>query len=98
MWLIKRRYRIIASNFGLILNAIQRKRYPPSLFKKLIGTYKLDGIKTIQWDRENEKHPIEEFEQVTGKIVSVTGLWVHSSGIMGASPDDLVGQESRYYH
>lgn len=94
MWLIKRRCRITASNFGLILNAIQRNRYPPFFFKKLIGTYKLDGIKAIQWGRENEKHAIEEFEQVTGKIVSVTGLWLHSSGVMGASPDGLVGQDT----
>lgn len=94
IWLIKRRYRITASNFGLILNAIERNRYPLSLFKKLVGTYKLDGIKAIQWGRENEKHGIEEFEQVTGKAVVVTGLWLHSSGVIGASPDGLVGQDT----
>jgi len=49
MWLIKKRYIITASNFGLILNAIQRNRYPPPLFKKFFGAYKLDGIKAIQW-------------------------------------------------
>lgn len=38
IWLIKIRYRITASNFGLILNAIERNRYPLSLFKKLVGT------------------------------------------------------------
>lgn len=44
IWLIKKRYRITASNFGLILNVIKCNRYPPSLFKKLIRNYKLDDL------------------------------------------------------
>jgi len=52
---VKRLYRITASNFGPVLNAINRYKYNPSLFKKLIGTYELDGIKSIQWSKENEK-------------------------------------------
>lgn len=47
-WLVKRRYRIIASNFGPVLSTINRNKYNLSLFKKLIGTYKLDRIKSIQ--------------------------------------------------
>lgn len=48
-WLIKKRFRITASNFGPVLSAINRNKYPPSLFKRLVGNYKLDGIKSIQW-------------------------------------------------
>lgn len=94
MWLIKRRYRITASNFGPVLSAINRSRYPPSLFKRLIETYKLDGIKSIQWGKENEKHGILEFEQIIGKKVTPTGLWLHQSGIIGASPDGLIDTDS----
>jgi len=93
-WLVKRRYRITASNFGPVLSAINRNKYNPSLFKKLIGTYKLDGIKSIQWGKENEKQGILEFEQITNQKVTPTGLWLHKTGIIGASPDGLVGLDS----
>lgn len=89
-WLVKRRYRITASNFGPVLSAFNRNKYNPSLFKKLIGTYKLDGVKSIQWGKENERQGILEFEQITNKKVTPTGLWLHKSGIIGASPDGLV--------
>lgn len=91
---MKRRYRITAINFGPILSAISRNKYNPSLFKKLIGTYKLDGIKSIQWGKENEKQGILEFEQVTNQKVTPTRLWLHKTGIIGASPDGLVGLDS----
>lgn len=73
LWLVKRRYRITASNFGPVLCAINRNKYPPSLFKRLVGTYKLDGVKSIQWGKENEKHGILEFEKFTGKEVTNMG-------------------------
>jgi len=31
------------------------------------------------------------YEELTGKQVTTTGLWVHESGVLGASPDGLVG-------
>ncbi|CAL8319098.1 unnamed protein product [Arctogadus glacialis] len=36
-----RQKRITASNFGLVLAAVKRKSYPPSLFKTLLGQYNL---------------------------------------------------------
>lgn len=36
-WLIARKNRLTSSNFGVILSAIKRNRFPPSLFKRLTG-------------------------------------------------------------
>lgn len=37
---------------------------------------------------------MKEFEEVMKITVSPTGLWLHSSGILGASPDGLIGEDS----
>lgn len=65
-------------------------RYPPSLFSTLLGKYNLDGVKSIQWGNDHEEVAIKVFEQATQKKVSPTGIWLHPSGILGASPDGLV--------
>lgn len=36
-----RKKRVTASNFGLVLKAVKRNSYPPSLFKTLLGQYNL---------------------------------------------------------
>ncbi|CAL8407006.1 unnamed protein product [Arctogadus glacialis] len=41
LWSAYRQKRITASNFGLVLAAVKRKSYPPSLFKTLLGQYNL---------------------------------------------------------
>jgi len=38
-WFIMRKFRITASNFGAILAACKRNRFPESLFKTLIGKF-----------------------------------------------------------
>lgn len=38
-WLTSRKNRLTASNFGVVLAAIQRNKYPPSLYKRLTGMY-----------------------------------------------------------
>lgn len=36
-WLTWQKNRITASNFGVVLAAISKNKYPPSLFKRLSG-------------------------------------------------------------
>ena len=50
----------------------------------------VSGVKAVQWEIEMEATAIRQFEEQTGHEVSSTGLWLHSSGILGASPDGFI--------
>ena len=90
-WHMARRGRLTASNFGSVLKA---KRITPSLLKRLLGEYDLSRVKAVQWGVNNEEEAIKAFTNKTGKTVKETGIWFHSSGILGASPDGLVDDET----
>jgi hypothetical protein len=93
-WGMYRRGRLTASNFGAVLQACSRKSYPPSLFKKLFGGYNLDKVQAVQWGIQNEETAVKLFVESTGMPVKPTGIWLHQSGVIGASPDGLVGDDS----
>ena len=90
-WHLARRGRLTASNFGSVLKA---KRVTPSLLKRLLGGYDLSRVKAVQWGVNNEEEAIKAFTLKTGKTVKETGIWFHSSGILGASPDGIVDHET----
>lgn len=69
-------------------------RFPPSLFSTLLGKNNLAGVKSVQWGINHEEVAIKLFEEATQKKVSPTGLWLHSSGILGASPDGIVEDDA----
>lgn len=77
-----RKGRLSASNFGSVLMA---KRVTPSLISKLCVNQDLHGVQAVQWGIANEQ------EEATGMKVRGSGLWLADSGILGASPDGLVG-------
>ncbi|XP_023016304.2 uncharacterized protein [Leptinotarsa decemlineata] len=52
-------------------------------------SYDLEGVKQIQWERQNEIDGIKSFEKVTGAKVMRTGLWLHTCGFLEAYPDGL---------
>ena len=87
-WHLIRRGRLTASNFGFVLKA---KRVTPSLIKRLLGEYDLSGVKAIAWGVTNEKEGVKAFSEMTG--LTATDTWLHSSGVLGTSPDGLVGTE-----
>ena len=45
------------------------------------------------WGVHNENEAISKFEEVTGCTCVHTGLWLDESGVLGASPDGLVGDD-----
>lgn len=90
-WQMIRKGRLTASNFGAVLNA---KRVTPSLIKRLLGEYDLSRVKAVQWGVSNESEAISSFKLKTGLDVVQTGVWLHESGVLGASPDGLVGEDS----
>ena len=90
-WHLARRGRLTASNFGSVLQA---KRVTPSLLKRLLGEYDLSRVKVVQWGVNNETEALKAFTKLTGKTVLETGIWLGTSGILGASPDGLVEDDS----
>ena len=90
-WQMIRRGRLTASNFGSVLNA---KRVTPSLIKRLLGEYDLSRVKAVQYGVCNESEAINAFRLKTGLDVVETGVWLHHSGVLSASPDGLVGKDS----
>uniref|UniRef100_A0A6P7GYG1 Uncharacterized protein LOC114342225 n=1 Tax=Diabrotica virgifera virgifera TaxID=50390 RepID=A0A6P7GYG1_DIAVI len=73
-WLIYKKNRLSASNFGIVLSACKRNKYSPSLFKRLAGSYYLEHIKAIQWGREHEVEGITALERALNVKVVSTGL------------------------
>ena len=90
-WFLARRGRLTASNFGSVLKA---KRITPSLVKRLLGEYDLSRVKAVQWGVNNEEEAVKAFTLKTGLAVKETGIWFHSSGILGASPDGIIDDET----
>lgn len=89
-WAKYRKFRLTASNFSYIIAAIQRNSFPPSLFKRLSGSYNLKNVRQVQWGIQNERNAVIEFEKISGSTVQESGLWLHESGLLGASPDGLI--------
>lgn len=57
----------------------------------------MDGVKSIEWGKTHESIAIEEFEKANNSIVTKTGIWLHESGFLGASPDGLLFDENSSY-
>lgn len=90
-WHMLRKGRLTASNFGPVLQA---KRVTPSLITRVIGEYDISRVQAVRWGIVNEKEGIKNFTQHSKLQVRQTGLWLHPSGVLGASPDGLVGQNA----
>ncbi|XP_060085906.1 uncharacterized protein LOC132565252 [Ylistrum balloti] len=93
LWAAVRKLRFTASNFGQILVAANRNRLSISLKKRLLSAYNLEKRAPIQWGVAHEKNGIEEYCKKGGVTVGQTGIWLHESGVLGASPDGFVQGE-----
>ncbi|KAJ8381087.1 hypothetical protein SKAU_G00018650 [Synaphobranchus kaupii] len=54
----------------------------------------LDGVMAVQWGVANEREGVKALQSVTGITMQESGLWLSPSGILGASPDGLVGDNA----
>ena len=59
-----------------------------------MGEYDLSKVKAVQWGVNNEAEAVKSFPNLTGKTVQETRIWLDLSGILGASPDEIVDEES----
>ncbi|XP_061192288.1 uncharacterized protein LOC133200518 [Saccostrea echinata] len=89
MWSIVRKYGITASNFGTVLSSKQR-RMTLSLKKQLMSAYNLESIKAVVWGITHEDDALRKYEKDFDAAVEQSGIWLHESGVLGASPDGLV--------
>lgn len=90
MWAAIRKLRFTASNFGQIIGAAKRNRLTESLKKRILSTYNLERRALIQWGITHERVGVSEYCKAGGVTVLPTGIWLHESGVLGASPDGFV--------
>jgi hypothetical protein len=89
LWCQVRKLRLTASNFGAVIQAINRNSFPPSLKKKLTAAYDLATISAVAWGFNHEAEALAAYVSF-GAEVTPTGIWLHRSGVLGASPDGIV--------
>lgn len=90
LWAAIRKLRFTASNFGQIIGAAKRNRLTESLKKRILSTYNLERRAPIQWGITHERVGVSEYCKAGGVTVLPTGIWLHESGVLGASPDGFV--------
>ena len=91
LWLKYKKHRVTASNFGLVLRAVNRNLFYPSLFKTLLGEYSSSArAASVQWGIDHESCAIQAYSQRTGLAVQPVGLFLSESGLLGASPDGML--------
>ena len=89
-WHQARKGRLTASYFGVVLKA---KRATPSLIKRMLGEYDISKVRAVAWGVDNESLAIQCFSQISGIQPVETGLWLDEGGVLGASPDGLIGDD-----
>lgn len=81
-------FRLTSSNFGLVLRAFNRNRYPPSLFQTVMENIIWMGC--IQWGKQHESTTIRKLEKDFSCTVQKTRLWLSDCGTLVASPDAIM--------
>ena len=90
-WLLLRKGRLTASNFGVVLNS---QRITQSLVNRLVTHNDLSKVKAINWGVTNENEGLKVFTEVYKLPIQESGLWLTLCGTLGASPDGLVGDNA----
>lgn len=62
-------------------------------FIDLISVFTLDKFPAVQWGRTHEKDGIKALKDRIANNVVSTSVWLHQSGVLGATPDGLINDE-----
>lgn len=93
-WWGRFRYgRFTASNFSRLLTAANRGNIPPSTMKAVTNEYDLSTLPGVQWGKHHEQVALRVYCQAMGCTVAPCGIVLGESGVFGASPDGLVGDD-----
>jgi len=65
----------------------------PSVMKTLLGEYDASRARAVQWGVLHEKTAIRKYEEERSVVVAESGLWLHSGGFCGASPDGIIDSD-----
>ena len=91
LWSSYQKGRLTSSKFGLILKpCLAGRAVCNSTIKHLLGNDNLSSVRSIQWGIQHEATTIKAYMEHTRHVVSPSGLWLHSSGIIGGSPNGIV--------
>ncbi|XP_062597831.1 uncharacterized protein LOC134259151 isoform X2 [Saccostrea cucullata] len=55
-----------------------------------MSAYNLESIKAVAWGITHEDDALRKYEKDFDAAVEQSGIWLHESGVLGASPDGLV--------
>ena len=55
--------------------------------------YTLENNKTISWGLVHEDEAIKQYKRESGRDVYAVGLWLSECGMLGCSPDGLIGSD-----
>ena len=64
-----------------------------SLIKRPLGEYNISKVRAVAWGVDNESLAIQCFTRMSGIQPVGTGLWLDKGGVLGASPDGLIGDD-----
>ena len=94
LWTAYRKGRITASNFQPVLKVCSANRKPSkSLISALLGDKDLSRVRAAQWGITHEETAINEYMAARDITVQPAGIWLHKSGLIGASPDGIVDEQ-----
>lgn len=60
------------------------------MFCLFLGKKDLSRIPAIKYGKDNEKNGIKCLENFLVKKINPSGIWLHETGVLGASPDGLI--------
>ena len=94
LWSSYRKGRLTSSNFGLVLKpCLTNRALCNSTMKRLFGNDSLSSVRAVHWGIQHEASAIKACMEQTGHSVSPSDLWLHSSGIIGGSPDGIASSK-----
>ena len=74
----------------MLKNASTSRAPSQSLMKTLLGGYDPSGVHAVQWGQMHEDIAIALYEKENMVEVEKTGIWLSTSGKLGASPDGFI--------